>query len=111
MVPDEPATIHQGSELPWPDRYPFGIGVGMLLVFHGLLVFGPLQGVTWMKPAAEPLFIGLVQLVYVVPVSILLLVTGCRKTLKVFALGALVTFGLNAAACGAFVYIMSQAKW
>ena|SRR5438045_8284139 len=110
MVQDQPTTIHQAATLPWPERYPFAIGVGMLLVLHALFVLGPLRGVM-LKPAAEPFFIGVVQLVYVVPVSIILFATGCRRILKVFALGALVTFGLNAAACGVFIYRMNQATW
>jgi hypothetical protein len=57
------------------------------------------------------LFIGIVQLLYVVPVSIVLLAAGYRKTLKAFTLAALATFALNAAACGAFVNVMNQAKW
>jgi hypothetical protein len=111
MVRDEPATIPQSPAWPLLERYPFATGLSTLLVLHALLVFGPLQGITGMKPVVEPLFIGVVQLVYVVPMSIILFATGCRRTLKVFALGALVTFVLNAAACGAFVYIMNQAKW
>ena len=83
----------------------------MLLILHALFLLGPLQGFTGMKPDAEPLFIGIVQLVYVVPVSIVLLLAGYRRIFKAFAWGALVTFGLNAAACGTFIYTMNQAKW
>jgi hypothetical protein len=66
---------------------------------------------TSLKPSAEPYFIGVVQLVYVVPLGIVLLLVGYRKTLKAFAMGALITFVLNAATCGVFFYKMSHAQW
>jgi hypothetical protein len=64
-----------------------------------------------LKPDAEPLFIGIVQLVYVVPLSIVLFTAGYRRTLRVIAIGAVVTFVLNLAACGVFWYTFGRASW
>lgn len=80
----------------------------MLLVLHTLLFLGPLQGFTSLKPEAEPYLIGVVQLVYVVPLSLALLLAGYRKTLKAFAIGALITFVLNAVTCAVFLQRLSN---
>ncbi len=89
------------------ERYPTLVGLGTLLTLHALLILGPIQGMTSLKRAAEPLFIGVVQLWYVLPLLILFLVVGWRRTAKVFAIGAIVTFLLNLVACGVFIHILS----
>jgi hypothetical protein len=96
--------VPQDERLPWPERHPVFTGITTLLVLHTLLILGPLQGMTSLKPSAEPYFIGVVQLVYVVPLSILLLLVGYRKTFKAFAMGALITFVLNAVTCAVFLH-------
>ena len=64
-----------------------------------------------MKPAAEPLQIGVVQLVYVIPLCVLLIIAGYRKVLRAVMVGALITFLLNAAASASILIGLSQAKW
>jgi ribosomal-protein-alanine N-acetyltransferase len=106
---ERPRDSPQGERQPaLPDeRYPTLVGLGTLLTLHALLILGPIQGMTSLKGAAEPLFIGVVQLWYVLPLLILFLVVGWRRTAKVFAIGAIVTFLLNLVACGVFIHILS----
>ena len=89
------------------ERYPSLVGLGTLLTLHALLFLGPIQGMTPMKRAAEPFFIGVVQLWYVVPIWILFVGLGWRRTAKVFAIGAIITFLLNLVACGVFLHVLS----
>ena len=103
-----PTNVAQNARLPWPERHPVFTGITTLLVLHALLYLGPLQGLTPLKPAAEPFLIGIVQLVYVVPMSFLLLLAGYRKTFKAFAIGALITFVLNAVTCAVFLHRLSD---
>jgi [ribosomal protein S5]-alanine N-acetyltransferase len=93
---------------PWIERHPILVGLGTLLTLHALVVLGPLQGMSSLKARAEPYFIGLVQLWYVLPLCLILFVVGWRKTLKVFALGALATFLINLAACAVFLNMLSH---
>lgn len=109
VAPNSPAASPVPA--PWAERHPVFTGITTLLVFHSLLILGPLQGVTSLKPEAEPLFIGIVQLVYVVPLSIVLFTASYRKTLRVIAIGAVVTFVANLAACGVFWYTLGHASW
>lgn len=99
-----PTNVTQEKRLPWPERHPVFTGITALLVLHTLLFLGPLQGMTSLKPEAEPYLIGVVQLVYVLPLSFLLLLAGYHKTLKAFAMGALITFVLNAVTCAVFLH-------
>jgi len=93
---------------PWAEAHPTLVGLGTLLVLHALVMLGPLQGMTPMKGAAEPFFIGVVQLWYVLPLGVVFYLVGWRRTLKVFAIGAVITFVLNLAACAVFVSIMKD---
>ncbi len=102
------APIERGPTPPWPERHPVVSGITALLVLHVLLIWGPLRGITPLKPAAEPFLIGVVQLGYVLPVSLVFLLAGYRKTLKAFAWAALGRFVINVAACGALVYVMNK---
>lgn len=103
-----PTNAAQDRRWPWPERHPVFTGITTLLVLHTLLFLGPLQGFTSLKPEAEPYLIGVVQLVYVVPLSLALLLAGYRKTLKAFAIGALITFVLNAVTCAVFLQRLSN---
>ncbi|MEP7226211.1 MAG: hypothetical protein ABI785_02530 [Gemmatimonadales bacterium] len=93
---------------PWAERHPILVGLGALLVLHALLILGPLQGVTSLKGRAEPLFIGVVQLWYVLPLGVGFFFAGWRRTLKALAIGALATFLLNLAACAVFIGLLSK---
>jgi hypothetical protein len=84
---------------PWAEGNPILAGLGTLLTLHALLILGPLQGMTSLKGAAEPLLIGVVQLWYVLPLSFIFFMAGWRRTLRVFIVGAIITFLLNLAAC------------
>jgi hypothetical protein len=84
---------------PWAEGNPILAGLGTLLTLHALLVLGPLQGMTPLKGAVEPMLIGVVQLWYVLPLSFIFFMAGWRRTLKVFVAGAVTTFVLNLAAC------------
>ena len=103
-----PTNVTQEEPVPWPERHPVFTGITTLLVLHALLFLGPLQGMTPLKPEAEPFLIGIVQLVYVVPLSLALLLAGYRRTLKAFAMGALITFVLNAVTCAVFLHRLSD---
>ena len=109
LPPGPPASdlTTQPQPVPWPERHPSLVGLGTLLTLHALLILGPIQGATSLKPNAEPLLIGVVQLWYVVPLGVVFLLAGWKRTAKVFAIGAIVTFLVNLAACGAFLYILS----
>jgi hypothetical protein len=96
------------SPQPWAEAHPGVVGLGTLILLHGLLVLGPLQGVTAMKGTAEVLFIGVVQLWYVLPLCLVFHTAGWRRTLRVFAFGALATFILNLVACAALVGMISS---
>jgi hypothetical protein len=103
-----PTSVTQEKRLPWPERHAVFTGITALLVLHTLLFLGPLQGMTSLKPEAEPYLIGVVQLVYVVPLSIVLVLAGYRKTFKAVAMGALITFVLNAVTCAVFLHRLSD---
>ena len=92
---------------PWPERHPGLVGLGTLLTLHALLILGPIQGMTSLKPNAEPLLIGVVQLWYVLPLGIGFLLAGWKRTAKVLAIGAIATFLLNLVACGIFLHLLS----
>jgi hypothetical protein len=109
LPPDSPASdpTTEPQSVPWAERHPSFVGLGTLLTLHALLILGPLQGVTSLKPNAEPLLIGVVQLWYVLPLGVVFLLAGWKRTAKVFAIGAIVTFLLNLVACGIFLHLLS----
>jgi hypothetical protein len=91
----------------WAEGHPILAGLGTLLTLHALVVLGPLQGMTSLKGSVEPFLIGVVQLWYVVPLGVCFYAAGWRRTLRVFAMGAVTTFLVNLAACA---YMWSQLK-
>jgi hypothetical protein len=108
----ESETPNTGIEpVPWAERYPLVTGLGILLVLHTLLYLGPLQGMSPIKARAEPYFIGLVQLWYVLPLCALFALARWKRTLRVFVAGAMITFLLNLLACALFVSAMNNARW
>jgi len=91
----------------WPMRHPRIAGALLLLALHVVLL--PL-GATYFgtKPEAGVYLIGIAQLAYALPASILLMKLGRVEMAKGMALAAIVTFMLNAAGCAALLWQLSQ---
>jgi hypothetical protein len=91
----------------WATRHPRIIGALLLLALHA--AFLPLGGAYLdLKPEAGTYLIGLAQVAYVAPTSILLMKLGRREIAKGMLFAALATFIVNAAGCAVFLWELSQ---
>ena len=94
-------------------RHPQLMGAALLVALHTLFVLGQKYGAwpgewTGLKPEASYLLIGIVQLYYVVPATLLALKLGYAAVAMGMVKGALVTFLLNLAGCGLFALQISR---
>jgi hypothetical protein len=94
-------------------RHPQVVGVLLLVAMHALLAFGPFAlglPAMWagLKPEAAPLLIGVVQLFYVIPATLLALKLGHPAVALGIVKGAGVTFLLNLGACALFISQLSR---
>lgn len=116
----------QGSG--WASTHPKMVGLFILLALHTVFVLGPIglsshaffswgsasSGWMWLsewtgfKHEAVPLLIGVIQLYYVIPAILLALKLQYPAVAKGILHGALVTFLLNAAGCGFFLFQLSK---
>lgn len=103
-VPPPAPPPPAGSEAPWPPpRDTVGTGVLRLLLLH--LIQIPLSVV------AGPLWIGISQLVYVVPQHFAYKKQGRDACIRGLWLGAGVTFLLNAGCFGIVMYSLSTSSF
>lgn len=113
---------------PWVRRHPRTAGVLLLIGLHLLFIGLPLllasmpvgsagrgtsSGVsilewTGLKGEVAPLLIGLVQLYYVIPATLLLLKLRWPDVAKGIVMGAVATFVLNLGGCGLFYWQLSK---
>lgn len=120
------ASVPQGSG--WASTHPKTVGLFILLGLHAVFVLGPVglsslaffsgvgasSGWMWLpewtgfKHEAVSLFIGVVQLYYVIPAILLALKLKYPTVAKGILHAALATFLLNAAGCGFFLWQLSK---
>jgi hypothetical protein len=110
----------------WASRHPQLVGFLLLFALHACFLLGPLAlapltsgtsgglpGVwpaEWagLKPQAGALLIGIVQLFYVIPTTLLALKLRHPAVATGIVKGAIVTFVLNMSACGYFGWQLSK---
>jgi hypothetical protein len=110
----------------WASRHPQIVGFLLLIALHAFFLLGPTALTTlthgasgpllgmwpaeWagLKPEAGPLLIGVVQLLYVIPVTLLALKMRYPAVATGIVKGAIVTFLVNMAGCGFMAWQLSK---